>query len=148
MQNTFMNLAHFLAEVNALFGASVPTSEEVRLRLVPTGTVNNASPGQFGPDGIYKYEFNLACGTSVAVKCHKRQPNAKGGPTCNAARFATAQLYIYGVGGVTHHVVWDNHHKNATHVSAVDLWNDDQLINWSHIPVQWNSTPVRGQPST
>ncbi len=147
MQNTFMNQAQFMMEVNALFGAGVPTSEEVRLRLVPTGTINTAHPGQFGPSGIYKYEFNLACGTSIIVKCHLQQSNARGGPTCNSYLHPTAQLYICDSGGITNHVVWDTSTNQATLIRA-DVWrNDDRLINWSHIPVQWNSTPIPGQPS-
>lgn len=40
MQNTFMNTSQFLMEVNALFGAGLPTSEEFRLWLVPIGAIN------------------------------------------------------------------------------------------------------------
>ena len=147
MQNTFMNIAQFMVVVNALFRVGVPTSEELRLKLVPQGTINTARPGQFGPDGIYKYEFNLSCGATITVKCHKRQLNARGGTNCNSYRFSTAQLYVNSGGGVTQHVVWDTSHNRAVLIRAEDLWKDDQLINWSHIPVQWNSTPALGQPS-
>ena len=148
MQNTFMNEMQFLMEVNALFRVGMPTSEEVRLRLVPTGTINTASPGQFGSDGIYKYEYTLPCGTSITVKCHKRQLDARGGTNCNSYRFATVQLYVHSSGCLIQHVVWDNVRNEAVLVSSVDWRNSEQLKNWSHIPVQWNSTPVRGQPST
>lgn len=148
MQNTFMDIAHFMMVVNALFGAGVPTSEELRLNLVPIGTINNAAPGQFGPNGIYKYEFNLACGAFITVKCHKRQLNAGGGSNCNSFRFPTAQLYVCSSGGTMQHVVWDVSRNEAVLVSAVDWRDNEQFKNWSHIPVRWNSTPVRGQPST
>lgn len=147
MQRTFMNQAQFMMEVNALFRAGVPTSESIRDRLVPKGTINTARPGQFGPGGIYKYEFNLSCGTSIIVKCHQRQSNAKGGLMCNSYLFPTVQLYISDNSGVMKHVVWDTSTRRAVLIRATDLWRDDQLINWSHIPVQWNSTPIPGQPS-
>ena len=50
MQNTFMNTKQFLMEVNALFGAGLPTSEEFRLRLVPIGAINTAFAGNQTPD--------------------------------------------------------------------------------------------------
>lgn len=147
MQNTSMNLAQFMMVVNELFGSQMPTSEAVRQALVPVGTINIARPGSFGPDGIYKYEYNLACGTYIIVKCHKQHAVAAGGINCNSARFATVQLYVGRGGRITDHVVWDDIKKEAKLVSKANWKCSDEAINWSHIPVQWNSHPAPGKPS-
>lgn len=148
LNQTSMDLAQFLVAVNDLFGGQMPTSEAVRHALVPLGAINIAWPGSFGSSGIYKYEYTLACGTYIIVKCHKRHASAAGGPNCNSARFATVQLYVGRSGRITDHVVWDNDKKEAKLISKATLWRSNEAINWSHIPVQWNSHPVSQQPST
>ena len=147
MQNTFMSLAQFMMVVNGVFGSQMPTSEAVRQALVPVGTIDIARPGSFGPSGIYKYEYTLACGTYIVVKCHKRHSFAAGGSDCNSAKFSTAQLYVGRGGRITHHVVWDNTRKKAKLVSKAAWKCSDEAINWSHIPVQWNSHPLPGESS-
>lgn len=147
MQNTFMNIAQLMKEVNRLFASPNLSSEDLRVKLVPTGTSNTATPGSFGPAGIYKYEYNLISGESIIVKCHIQHSSALGGPTCNSYRFPTAQIYVGRRGHITHHVVWDTLRNRAVLIRKASWKCSDQLKNWSHIPVQWNSFPIPGSPS-
>lgn len=137
--NSNMNIQQFLKKVEELFQSKTPTSEEVRLALVPNGTKNSAVPRGFAKDGIYKYKFFLKSGNEVTVKCHKEHLEAKGGANCNSARYPTLQICIMK-NKLLHHVMWDPIYKKVRLIYNISI-SDEYTKNWTHIPVIWNSKP-------
>lgn len=137
--NSSMNIQQFLKKVEELLNGKMPTSEEVRIALVPNGIKNSAVPRGFGKDGIYKYKFLLESGNEITVKCHKEHLKAKGGASCNSARYPTLQICIMK-NKLLHHVMWDPIYKKVRLI--YDMENSDEYTkNWTHIPVIWNSKP-------
>lgn len=144
MLNTNMNIGQFLMKVNVVLNNNVVSSEKLRRALVPIGIINTAAPRGFGKRGIYKYTFTLCDGTCVQVKCHIQHLEAKGGPTCNSYCSPTLQIYTgtlrnNGKFKPKQYLVWDPQNHVATFHSKQNLWNSNNLINWSHIPVIWTS---------
>lgn len=114
--------AEFISRVERMFvGGKRPACNDL-LTLVPSGAENEAVPGSFGVDGVFKYVFMSADGIRICVKYHRRHKGARGGSNCNSYRYCTAQFQI------GRKLLFIDPDK-GTYVSR-------KPDNWSHLPIE------------
>lgn len=134
LKTSSMDLTEFDREIKELF-RYMPTSEEVRTRLVPNGVTNSAyASSTFKKGDIFKYVFKLKDGNLITLWLHKANQNAKSetnsyclsqnNPTAQFSRFDPNTMLTYRLIKVGKKPKW----------LEMRIFSDEE-INMSHFPI-------------
>lgn len=143
-----MDKSEFTFKIKKLF-RSMPTSEEVRNLLVPSGVKNCATPSKkFQKNEIFKFEFKLKDGYEVSLWFHVQDRDVKKSESY-ASICPVMRCIIFDKKGQSYELIkegnkvyWLESNKLTCKLTNLSEDEKEKLKNASHLPLSKFNTKM------